>query len=270
MSCSSLTRRGAPCRKIGIYLQEGRICCNVHSVEGLRSKISQTVDHSLWQAAARDNVSRGIPGTVVCAKISYGSISNSDPTFLRVFPNNKHQNRTDGFGCCSLSPMRLIVLGVSHSLENYYQGSKKFPHESWEEYLVNRERMFQDPTPHRHKFQRGMRPECTYFPNKDNVLQAYNYLDSRYYYCMWYEFLVQSNSDFLQLRTYLSQGMNLMLCGYDACSALRPDNADEIYHDTSTPFGHESVLFCLLTLSSRDKYPWRRYCEAHPELQYPM
>lgn len=227
------------------------------------------VNHLMWQTAGEENKQEGRLGHVICARISYGGISNHDSRYLRVFPNNKHQERSDGFGCASLSPMRIPIPNEAYSLENFYQGSKKFPQESWEEYLQNRQNMFQDPTPHRHKFARGMKPECSYYINKNGVFQAYDYLSARYFYCRWYEVQTRTNEDLARLRLFRTQGVNLMLCGYDSSPSLTVENVWETYHDLRTPFGHESVIFCLLTLSDPSQYPWNRFYYEHPELQYP-
>ena len=50
--------------------------------------------------------------------------------YLKVFPNFKHQNRKDGFGCASLSPKALgpVSDGSRHAknIENFHQGAKIF------------------------------------------------------------------------------------------------------------------------------------------------
>lgn len=269
-TCSAVTKSGFPCKRIAYFTENDAVFCSSHSNPEKRKKlVTAPVVVELWKEAASLNAQSGRKGMLVCARLSYGSVSNQDVRFLRVFPNYKHQTRSDGFGCSSLSPMSLPVPNEATSLENYYQGSKKFPHESWSDYLENRNRMFLDPVPHRHKYQRGMKPECSYYLNKNGKIQAYDYLGARYFYCRWYEILTRRNEDLERLHTMRNQGVNLMLCGYDSSPDLTVENAWEKYHDLRTPFGHESVLFCLLTIENIADYPWTRFYREHPEMNYP-
>ena len=269
-TCTALTKGGIPCKRIAFFIQNDAVFCSCHSNPEVRQKIAATpVVAELWKEAASINVQCGRQGTVLCARLSYGGVSNRDVRFLRVFPNYKHQERSDGFGCSSLSPMSIPIPCEATSLENYYQGSKKFSHETWQDYLDSRQRMFTDPVPHRHKYRRGMKPECSFYLNKNGEIQAYDYLGARYFYCRWYEVLTRRNEDLQQLRKLRERGVNLMICGYDASPELRVENAWEKYHDLRTPFGHESVLFCILTIENIADYPWTRFYREHPEMNYP-
>ena len=61
----------------------------------------------------------------------------------------------------------------------------------------------------------------------------------------------------------------MCICGYDA---YQPDPAKlyEHYCDPSRPFGHELVLYTLLSVKDREDYPWRRYYREHSELYDPL
>ncbi len=47
---------------------------------------------------------------------------------------------------------------------------------------------------------------------------------------------------------------NSQICGYDGYHVNK--SIEEHYRDVSCPFGHELVLYSLLTT---DKYPWTKY-----------
>jgi hypothetical protein len=62
----------------------------------------------------------------------------------------------------------------------------------------------------------------------------------------------------------LAQGKNLMICGYDAYAVTLPLYVH--YHDTNRPFGHELVLYALLTTPADEELPWDRYRRENPEV----
>ena len=62
--------------------------------------------------------------------------------------------------------------------------------------------------------------------------------------------------DLAHLRELIAAGHNLQIVGYDANPALTPGNVDGWYLDGSIPFGHESVLFTILTVPEA-AWPWR-------------
>lgn len=120
---------------------------------------------------------RGDAGRVSAKKMSRYR-ATPDPGFEAVFPNNRHQNRKDGIGCCSLSPMRTgpvrhtqYMLPPCTLVENMHQGNKVFPQEmvegeqcncprsaEWPHleanfvFMTKRREMYRDSEPHRHKY----------------------------------------------------------------------------------------------------------------------
>jgi len=62
----------------------------------------------------------------------------------------------------------------------------------------------------------------------------------------------------------LSEGVNLQIVGYDGYEVTR--SLIDHYKDPSVPFGHELVLFTLLTEPNSQQYPWIVYKNQHPTL----
>lgn len=55
----------------------------------------------------------------------------------------------------------------------------------------------------------------------------------------------------------IEDGYNLRICGYDAYDPHHY-NMEDCYCDISRPFGHELVLYTMLT-EPEEKWPWRKY-----------
>jgi len=201
--------------------------------------------------------------------------------YLSVFPNYKHENRLDGFGCKDLSPKSIGPLKHScfapiseivYNLENLHQGSKIFEHELnsnnnvKEEYLQKIREIYLDKVPHRHKYDRKILQKLNnninipkfsiYFDTNGNE-QRYNYLQCRYFYCYFYEKFVIDSKNFKKLCEMINKGYNLNIIGYDGYNVSK--SLYEHYMDTSKPFGHELVLYTMLVENDRDKYPWNMF-----------
>ena len=93
--------------------------------------------------------------------------------------------------------------------------------------------------------------------DKDGKEQRYNYLQCRYFYCHWYEFLVKKEKDFQELKQKILDGYNINIVGYDGYSVDK--DLWICFNDTGKPFGHELVLYTMLVEDNRDKYPWNRF-----------
>ncbi|ELR15981.1 uncharacterized protein ACA1_221470 [Acanthamoeba castellanii str. Neff] len=131
------------------------------------------------------------------------------PGFRHVYPNFRHQNKANGFSCAQLSPMSLRPvdhgqpgLPPALNIENFHQDSKVFPEELYTEgnpgqlYVANRLRFYADPVPHRHKYHgtTGITINIpAYFERR------LSYVDSRQFYCNFYERLASQKSDFKRL-----------------------------------------------------------------------
>ncbi len=238
--------------------------------------------------AAKANLSKKISGSVQCCKMQMMKEVLLMDGCLNVFPNNKHQNRTDGFGCASLSPMRLGPvnhrqpnLNICKNIENYHQMNKVWPCEVNENndplpiFYSRRTKGYDDEKPHRHKFdakelanQRKQvngknknAPLYSVHETLDGEERRFTYVQSRYFYCKAYEYLAKKTQDFVTLQNYIKQGYNLVICGYDAYPITQ--SLYECYCDETKAFGHELALYVLLTVDDASKYPWNVYREQH-------
>lgn len=93
-------------------------------------------DNEGIEAAAEKNKKEGKKGKVIVTKLRMMKSPEYHEGFLKVFPNFKHENRKDGYGCKSLSPMFLGPvdhgqpgLPPAKNIENFHQGSKCFKEE---------------------------------------------------------------------------------------------------------------------------------------------
>lgn len=219
--------------------------------------------------AATENRRQNQRGTVICYKMGMRRKVVQRAGFKLVFPNAKHQNRKDGYGCSSLSPMSLGPvdhgqpgLPEASCIENFHQFGKVFADEIYDDddrdptpkFFEAQRKGYLDPVPHRHK-RKGEIPEYSAWLRQDGTLIQCGYIESRQFYCTFYARLTAGNADLAHLKGLLNQGYNLQICGYDANPRLTPQNVDQWYLDSSAPFGHESVLFALLTVPEAD-WPW--------------
>jgi hypothetical protein len=93
--------------------------------------------------------------------------------------------------------------------------------------------------------------------------RRFTYVESRYFYCTAYESLAKETADFGTLKKKLEEGTNLMICGYDAYEVT--EDLYTHYCEAKRAFGHELVLYTLLTVEDPFHYPWHRYRREHPE-----
>lgn len=218
-------------------------------------------------------------GSVVVMKMHMMRNPEQTPGVLLVFPNYKHGGRTDGLGLPELSPKSMGPidhkqpgLPIARNLENFHQGAKFWPFELDEALQLPtqaaidaRRRMYEDPEPHRHKhspqtlakYGNINKPSFSLYYCKDGHPHRYSYLECRYFYCYWYERLAPQTAAFRGLKERLERGYHLAIVGYDGYPVLK--TLWEHYNDTSVPFGHELVLYTLLTQPNKEEYPWRRF-----------
>lgn len=230
---------------------------------------------TLVEERMKENKSKNKKGTVVCSKLRMMRAPPHLDGFLKIFPNFKHQNRQDGFGCMSLSPKAMGPiehnqrnLPVALNLENFHQGNKVFASELDEngqiksEFFETQKRMYQDPVPHRHKKEakgKGQQknvPVFSVWTDENGQVQMVDYFTSRQFYCGFYQRIAECSEDFRHLQEMLAEGYDLQIIGYDGYSVNQ--SVEECYKDVSRPFGHELVLYTMLTCPKED-YPWLKY-----------
>jgi len=282
----------ADCKNHAYWSARGLYLCGVHSKryhdrrelpkrakkETAKLHARESLEHqkSVDKKTAENRAS-GLRGTVRLYRMRMMHNPDKTPGVLNVFPNNRHQNRTDGFGCSALSPMRLGPVHHGQSglpdacnLENFHQGSKCFLEETLEGgddpsplFYENRAKFYADPVPHRHKY-RGIGPNKNaplYFVWVGGDLKEHrlSYVESRQFYCTFYERLASKQPDYQRLRDLLAQGTELCICGYDAAPLEPGETIEMAYLDFWKPFGHERVLYAMLTATHPEQLPWRKY-----------
>ena len=245
------------------------------------------VHNSTCDAAAANNLASGNKGQVTCAKMRMMAAVELVPGFINIFPNFLHKNRKDGVGLPSLSPKAIgpVAHGQpglpdSLNLENFHQGNKVFPSEVESDpatgdgkrkptaaFYELREKMYLDPKPHRHKQaatsiggKAGDKnkniPLFSVWVDKDGTEHQIDYFTSRQFYCHFYERAVINNPDYKILLDKIGSGYNLRIVGYDGYAVTKTLMLH--YCDTSRPFGHEMVLYTMLTAKPED-WPWRKH-----------
>lgn len=193
-------KKGECCGNAAYYSQNGGYFCGVHSSKDKRQKLVRNprekeikaelyaFRQKLVENAAKQNRANKKQGDVIVTKLRMMKNGDHHDGYLKVYPNFKHQNKQDGFGCASLSPKSMgpiasnvIINGTAHkipktpiakSLENMHQAVKIFIGEVDKNIdkscvghfdgcdnrsiskisLLIRENMYKDDIPYRHKF----------------------------------------------------------------------------------------------------------------------
>ena len=280
--CQGVKANGQSCGNKSYYAVNGVLLCGVHSKNQPRIELPKNPNAKIQKAqelvrsgnlAAQyqvENARLGRRGSIICEKMRMMKEVPSVDGFLKVFPNFKHGNRADGFGCPALSPKSLGPVNHGQpglppalNLENFHQGNKVFQFEIngqtiLPQFFQTQYRMYQDSEPHRHKdgSQGNNIPICSVWVNKNGSYSYLTYFESRQLYCTFYERLVQTKSEYWKLHELLRNGYNLQICGYDAYPVVT--HIDQCYQDCTRPFGHELVLYTMLSYPP-EQYPWRKF-----------
>jgi len=286
-TCQGFYKNGKKCELKPYYEQSGSVYCGRHSDKEVRKVLkvnpNAEVDKNIKikehmitvEESASENKQDGYYGDVICTKLKMMGSPEFVEGYLNVYPNFKHGNRKDGYGCPSLSPKSLgpiehIMpnLPPAQNLENFHQFSKVFPFEIDENDNIKEESVrlryeaYLDPIPHRHKYDaKELKkygnvniPSFSVYYDAEGYEYRFTYFECRYFYCKLYERMVLDNKDFIHLSNLLRNGYNLNIVGYDGYPVTK--TLQEHYHDTSRPFGHELCLYTLLTMENKDEYPW--------------
>lgn len=239
--------------------------------------IQEERDKKIEEAAMRNQLA-GRRGDVIVSKMRMMKRVDHREGYRSVFPNRQHGGRTDGLGVPSLSPMVLGPvhhpqpnLPVANNLENLHQFNKVFPSEvdkdnnPLPQFYETQRKAYEDDIPHRHKESAtGNIPLYSIWRNEDGGETRLSYFESRQVYCHYYEKLAKQTDVFYDLCEMLAKGYNLNIIGYDGYPVEQQPREEHYqclercYRDISRPFGHELVLYTLLT-ETEEHYPWRRY-----------
>lgn len=230
------------------------------------------------------------------------------PGSFVVLPNakaNSHQCPGLVWACPQLSPMRLGPVDHSQpglppakNIENFHQFNKVF----WSEldhsvkdskvlpvWYDRRLGGYQDVVPHRHKLGSTKTDHIKNAGNTEQLQQnanicefsiyvnpingeerRFSYVESRVFYCTFYEHLAKQTAEFQKLITEYLSGASLCIMGYDARTVtakvdeITEDTLMKWYLDDSEPFGHEMVLFAMLFCWPRvEALPWNVWAKAN-------
>jgi len=301
--CGEIVKsKNTSCTNKAYFMSNGKLMCGVHcSKDKTRIKLPENPDKLVnyenelekrtteVERYRETNKENNKLGNVIVSKLYMMKNPEYVKGYLNVFPNYKQQNRKDGFGCMRLSPKSLgpVVHNMPHlpeatTIENYHQFSKFWRFELddngdiLEQYKLDRIEAYTAP-PMRHKYNKKTLsqynnnnnkniniPEFSMYYDKDGNEHRYTYLQSRYFYCHFYEILAKAEPDFITLKAMIKNGYNLNICGYDGYDVA--NDVMEHYIDISKPFGHELVLYTLLTTEDANKYPWNIYYEENKEI----
>lgn len=292
--CEGRTKKKTACVNQAYYrlVDDGAHMCGVHSRKRKREALPKDplekqkrykmyAERSrVVEAEAAARHARGERGDVIVTGLRMLKPPEHHDGYFKVFPNFKHDNRADGYGCASLSPKSLGPidhgmpgLPAALNLENYHQAAKFYASEVDAEgrikasALALRRRLYLDAVPHRHKFAdmaaAGPMLFSMYY-DREGKERRYSYLECRYFYCHWYERLAPRMGEFAELRHSRDEGYNLQIVGYDGYPVTR--DLYEHYLDTSRPFGHELVLYTMLVVADPAEYPWNRFYRKHRDL----
>lgn len=298
--CEAIVKStGKNCTNKAYYVSNNMLTCGVHSKKNSRTELPKNPDEKQYKKdiqsnrdklvveTAENNMRKGIIGSVICSKLKMMKEPDHVDGYLKIFPNFKHGNRTDGIGLPSLSPKSLgpILHGmifpdgkkvpIAKNLENFHQFAKFFDGETEESFRELRSIGYEDSTPYRHKFEHpkftgnsptGNKniPRHSIYYDKEGKERIYSYIECRYFYCHYYEKLVENLKEYKELHKLRKEGYNLQIIGYDG---KHVDDSSEkglykLYLDSSSPFGHELVLFSMLVLE-KNQYPWRNYYQRN-------
>nr|QBK93101.1 MAG: uncharacterized protein LCPAC403_02350 [Pithovirus LCPAC403] len=279
ISCQCNLKNGNPCTNGAYWRVEeepAHFRCGNHSEDIERTKLvidpgkkkNDLIKERYNEAEEAMKSNKG-KGNVICGKTRFKIKTPYTQGYFNVFPNYRHQDRKGGFGCSSLSPM--IIGPIEHgqpglpnsvNLENFYQGNKVFKDEIYgkndetNEFFETQLIMYNDKIPHRHKIgHKGKTPRYWLWKTKNGSYEKLGYIDSRQFYCTFYERMVKYLPDLKKLKEMVEEGWNLQILGYDGNSDLTVDTIEDAYLDVKKPFGHESVLFTILTIPE-EQYPW--------------
>lgn len=271
--------KGNSCDSNAYYIDNNKYLCGRHtkSRECLPKKSTKEVKQeeeqlqntreNLIEEFKINNIKNNKKGDVILYKMRMRQKVVHKDGYLCVFPNFKHENRANGLGLKSLSPMLLGPVDtkqknvpIAKNLENAWQQSKQFGDESDEDFLTSQIEGFNDDTPHRHKrkMEKGLSVSWIWCDPTTNKRHKLDWITARQFYCNWYERLVTDTEDWKYLRKLVDEGTNVQLCGYDGNPINGSSEIEDAYLSTSAPFGHERVLYAMLLMDEKD-YPWRKH-----------
>lgn len=280
ISCQAIVKStGKNCVNGAYYKTSSGFFCGVHSKNMEREELKKDSE-MIKKKRDTENVERQkqieasrIPskkGDIIVTKLLMRKPPQYRPGYLAVFPNRDDENRSDGLGISCLSPMLLGPVNhvmknfpPAENLENYYQFAKVY--DGYDPRI--RINGYIDKEGKRHG-SHGKGTEILYsvYYSLTGEERKYNYIQSRFFYCHYYEKLSKAGIE--KLRSVVNDGYNIQIFGYDGHEIEKTLN--EYYEDESLPFGHEMVIYSILTIDDPEQYPWNIYKEKHADLYVDM
>jgi len=299
MKCEAKYGSGDDCRNNAYFEYDSKYLCGVHSkkYEGKRvqlpknpnkgqiKKDEQELRDKNVESEMKKNKKAGRAGDVILRKLKMMAGVPHVDGYQSVLPNFKHGGRKDALGLSGLSPKSLGPvnhvmpnLPPAATIEDYHQQAKFWSFEldsngsPTEEAFEARIAAYIKGSADRHKHSKDVLkkysktgninvPEYSIFYDPLGNEHRYTYLECRYFYCHYFELLAGTHPQFQILSNLRKGGTNLNIIGYDSYPPT--DNYNLMYLDTSKPFGHELVLYCMLVQDHPADYPWNQYRSAH-------
>lgn len=294
-------QRTEACEKKAYYWSKGQSVCGAHSrSDGSRSplapnpnkdKIEEEKLESLVEAAeAHASTTQEMRGRIGLRRLGMMKPTPMVAGYYTVLPNARAKAKGKlVVALPELSPMNLgpVLHGQPNlpecaNLENFHQFNKVFKSEVDESgertqaWFTRRQSGYKDTQAHRHKLgasktehnKKAGKGEsgnpCLYsiFVKPDGQEMKCNYIQSRVFYCTFYDRLARETASMQRLvdDVYVHH-RSILIAGYDA------KNEDEVtaeqiadwYLDPSHPFGHEHVIAAMIIYwNNPDDLPWRQ------------
>ena len=113
-------------------------------------------------------------------------------------------------------------------------------------------------------FDGPVNPECAIYYDKYGQPIKYDYIQSRYFYCHYYQQLVSQVREFNIIKKKLQMGYNIII--YSDKGFTENDKYYQMYVDPTKPFKHEMILYIMLKEPNPDKYPWNIYYKIYRKI----
>lgn len=238
----------------------------MYSCETKKMQNTKTADNNRYRAhqeecyeLAQTNKSLQITGDVLYTKMKIMKTVPFVEGYVNVFPNIKHEQRTDGLGFSSLSPKSICniehhqpLLSRCPTLELYYMANKVFSFDVNEEGHLTDEfynRQFQ-----LYNHLRTGTPLSTQevlfhiWYDSNGEIHRLTPFETQQLHCVMYERAIRNHSDFICLQEMIQNGYNLQICGYE-----------DFEMEKGLPVSHEVVLYMMLALPE-EEWTWKKNC----------
>ena len=293
--------QNSKCKNKAYWLSNGNYLCGIHSryhekialpknpdAEQRIAVLMDTIYKDALQAGEASIAAGDVAGSIFTRKLRMMKPIPMEDGCFTILPNRKAVSKYDVvLTMPALSPM---VLGpVIHNqpglepaltLENFHQFNKVFASEVNEKgdplpvWKRRQKRGYADPVPHRYKL--GSTKEehlkaahtgddadaCLYsiFAGK-----KYSYVQSRVFYCTYYERLARQTVELATLASMLyDKHQSIIIAGYDARdipvnAGVTDEMVESWYYGESQPFGYEMILHAILYFwYAPEELPWRK------------